>query len=585
MSWIIVALRAVRTAKDWSKKTNKLEDRAAPPPAPAQSPTSLTLKPIGPALDARAIARPSSSNEARPRPAGRRDAPLPRGPAPGSREALREAREARDAAREARVAAREAAREASAGSNGTAAPEESRERAPRSELPLHLIDRDALDVVRRLRRHGHSAYLVGGCVRDLSLGLTPKDFDVATSARPEEIRGIFRNCRIIGRRFRLAHVYFRGGKIIETATFRANITQPEFEEEGGEAPDLLIRQDNVFGTEEQDAQRRDFTINGLFFDPTSGRIIDHVGGRADLEARMVRMIGNPDVRLREDPVRILRAVRIAAKTKLKIDPELMAAMQRHKDEIARCSKPRLFEETMRLLRSGQAERSVTMLHEQGLLAPVLPALATFLDESLAANRVDRITSTLRALAALDEVARRSTVSDVVVIAAVFQGPLEAALDDGAPLETRADGMPVEPGERGRPVDKSQVTLYAQRFLLERAIELGATRKMVERLRQVVLTQRHFEVKNGKKPRRRIAPEALLKRAHFPESLDLFEILAIATTSEPHLSEVAHWRARATEPSDDFEDQPVVGATPTGGGGRRRRRRRGGRGDDIGASAD
>jgi poly(A) polymerase len=237
----------------------------------------------------------------------------------------------------------------------------------------------------RLRRHGHSAYLVGGCVRDLSLGLTPKDFDVATSAKPEEIRGIFRNCRIIGRRFRLAHVYFRGGKIIETATFRANITQPEFEEEGGEAPDLLIRQDNVFGTEEQDAQRRDFTINGLFFDPTSGRIIDHVGGRADLEARTVRMIGNPDVRLREDPVRILRAVRIAAKTKLKIDPELMAAMQRHKDEIARCSKPRQFEETMRS--SAPTGRAPHDAARAGPLAPVLPALATFLDESLA----DRIT--------------------------------------------------------------------------------------------------------------------------------------------------------------------------------------------------
>ncbi len=161
------------------------------------------------------------------------------------------------------------------------------------EIRLEQIDPDALRVVQRLLRYQHKAYLVGGCVRDLLLGRKPKDFDVATSATPNEIRRCFRNCRIIGRRFRLAHVFF-GRKIIETATFRANPRAAE--DETGEAPieekaegtpsekpnDLLIRHDNVFGTEEEDARRRDFTINGLFFDVQNAQVIDHVAGLPDL---------------------------------------------------------------------------------------------------------------------------------------------------------------------------------------------------------------------------------------------------------------------------------------------------------------
>src|SRR5688500_4460577 len=150
------------------------------------------------------------------------------------------------------------------------------------------IDADATKVVQRLRRNDHAAYLVGGCVRDLLLGGKPKDFDVATSATPNEIRHLFRNCRIIGRRFRLAHIFF-GSKVIETATFRANPNEGEgvtSERSGdGESQDLLIRRDNVFGTAEEDARRRDFTINGLFYDIESGEVIDYVNGMVDIEAR------------------------------------------------------------------------------------------------------------------------------------------------------------------------------------------------------------------------------------------------------------------------------------------------------------
>ena len=170
------------------------------------------------------------------------------------------------------------------------------------------LDPDALKVVNRLLQYGHQAYLVGGCVRDLLAGRTPKDFDVATSALPSEVRGIFRNCRLIGRRFRLAHVYFKGGKIVEVSTFRANPSELEDAtepgEEGEEKDDLLISDDNVFGTAEQDARRRDFTINGLFYDVADGRVIDFVGGLRDMRLKEVRTIGDAEIRMSE----VLRAL-------------------------------------------------------------------------------------------------------------------------------------------------------------------------------------------------------------------------------------------------------------------------------------
>jgi poly(A) polymerase len=239
------------------------------------------------------------------------------------------------------------------------------------------IDPDAAKVVQRLRRYDHAAYLVGGCVRDLMLGRKPKDFDVVTSATPNDIRRLFKNCRIIGRRFRLAHIFF-GPKIIETSTFRANPREIE-EEEGGESSetesgDLLIRRDNVFGTPEQDARRRDFTINGLFYDIETKEVIDHVNGTPDLEARVVRTIGDPDIRFREDPVRILRAVKFAARCDLTIEPETYRRMMEHRLEIAKCAQARVSEEFYRLLRAGAAKRSMELLIETELLELLAPEL-------------------------------------------------------------------------------------------------------------------------------------------------------------------------------------------------------------------
>ncbi len=238
-------------------------------------------------------------------------------------------------------------------------------------LAKELIDADADRVVRRLARRGHQAYLVGGCVRDLLLSRTPKDFDVATSATPNEIKHLFRNCRIIGRRFRLAHIFF-GGKIIETSTFRAN---PRHDDDDDE---LLIRRDNVFGSDTEDARRRDFTVNGLFYDVQTEQVIDHVGGLADLEARLIRTIGDPEIRFREDPVRMLRAIKFAARLDFEIEPATYAALLRHRQDVVKCAPPRVLEELYRMLRSGAAHRSMELMVETGMAGVLSPSLAALL---------------------------------------------------------------------------------------------------------------------------------------------------------------------------------------------------------------
>src|SRR5689334_18886762 len=213
------------------------------------------------------------------------------------------------------------------------------------------IDPDALKVLYRLHEHQYDAYLVGGSVRDLLLGRRPKDFDVGTSAHPHQVKKLFRNCWIIGRRFRLAHVKF-GQKVIEVATFRRQVEAgEEIVQDGVPAPDPrtpegehLIHHDNTFGTPEEDAFRRDFTINALFYDIATFSVIDYVGGLDDLRAAVVRSIGDPDVRLREDPVRMLRAIALAARLDFAVDAPLADAIRTHRREIAKSSPARMLEE-------------------------------------------------------------------------------------------------------------------------------------------------------------------------------------------------------------------------------------------------
>jgi poly(A) polymerase len=255
--------------------------------------------------------------------------------------------------------------------------------APSHSIPKDAIDPDALRVLQRLQREGFSAYLVGGCVRDLLLGIRPKDFDVATDARPRQVKRLFRNSRIIGRRFRLAHVHF-GPRVIEVATFRRSPEQ--------EGEDLLIERDNVFGTETEDAFRRDFTINGLFYDPIAERLVDHVGGLADLDARVIRTIGDAETRVREDPVRILRAAKFAGRLDFQLAPDLVAAARAHAQDLRKSAPPRVLEELYRLVSGRGAARAWRLLDELGAveaIAPELtPAPAWFLE---ALERLESVT--------------------------------------------------------------------------------------------------------------------------------------------------------------------------------------------------
>ncbi len=294
--------------------------------------------------------------------------------------------------------------------------------------PAHFdegrLDPDAIRVVRRLVAAGYEAYIVGGAVRDLILGRRAKDFDIATNARPEDVKRVFRhNCRIIGRRFRLAHVFFSwGGRQYEVATFRRNPVGVAVDNNDDDS-DLLIRNDNVFGDAHEDATRRDFRFNALFYDFDRQEILDWTNGLEDLHRRVVRTIGDPDVRFREDPVRILRAIKFAARLDFGIDPDVYDAMVAHREELSRAARPRVFEEILRLLRGGAARRSIYLAWDTGALAVVLPELSAYIDDAeaddAAAHRV------FRALGEIDRITeeRGSPPDDSVLLAALLREPI------------------------------------------------------------------------------------------------------------------------------------------------------------------
>lgn len=408
-----------------------------------------------------------------------------------------------------------------------------------ADVQQENIDDDALKVIRRLRRHGYRAYLVGGGVRDLLLGFRPKDFDIATSARPNEVRSLFRNCRIIGRRFRLAHILFAGGKVIEVATFRRDPLEAFDQAEGEfgeemealdadpktrrrEDVDLLIRHDNVFGEPHEDALRRDFTINGLFYDSESHSVIDYVGGMKDIDGRVVRTIGAPDVRFREDPVRILRAIKFSARLDLGIDPEVYDAMVAQRDELARAARPRLLEEVLRLLRGGASHRSFWLMWETGALGVLIPQLAMHLDDDSALAR--------RLWGRLDAIDARKNAgelpSDAVLFAALMLGPIDDAVR----------------GERD--------PLAAYDGLMDDVVEtLAVPRRMKERIRNIVYAQRRLASgKLGTLPR----------RDYFEDAATLFAI-----ECEARGVKLPDWLEQERPPVELFDEGPP----------RRRRRRR------------
>ena len=457
------------------------------------------------------------------------------------------------------------------------------------------VDPDALKVLYRLRQANHIAYLVGGSVRDLLLGRRPKDFDIGTSAHPYEVKKLFRNCWIIGRRFRLAHVKF-GQKVIEVATFRRQI-QPgeEITADGVPAPILphaaaddtlaglddaeqtrlnfdsaderadasaegatdgggpevgqpahdgpephrhargdehLLHRDNTFGTPEEDAFRRDFTINALFYDIATFSVIDYTGGLDDLRAGVIRCIGDPEVRFLEDPVRMLRAVAMAARLDFTIDQPILDAIALHRHAIARSSPPRLLEEYYKILRTGSAQKAFRSLASTGLLEPISTELHEGADEPL-----------WQALANLDAYRRRFEAVPETFSTAVLLGtllvPLGLAPQGGRPPRETPDGR-------------------KYRAPLPKLGELPLARRDVEHLRHLLSIQRRLRDIQAS-PR---AQQALTQRPIFAEALAWLEIHGDA----PEL--VAHWKGVMSEPAEGNVDGVAASDPP-----RRRRRRR------------
>jgi tRNA nucleotidyltransferase/poly(A) polymerase len=464
---------------------------------------------------------------------------------------------------------------------------------PREEHPISRrdIDPDALKVLYRLRQFDHIAYLVGGSVRDLLLGRRPKDFDVGTSAHPYQVKKLFRNCWIIGRRFRLAHVKF-GLKVIEVATFRRQIAPgEEVVQDGvpaavihetvgaaatGSAPndrradvhdgdnEHLIHRDNTFGSAEEDAFRRDFTINALFYDIATFSIIDYVGGLDDLKAGVVRAIGDPDVRLCEDPVRMIRAIALAARLDFRIEPALLKAIRTHRREVAKSSQARLLEEYYKILRAGAAEATFRHLAEVGLLESISSELHHGAAEPL-----------WRSLAALDAYRRRFEATPDALSNAILLGSLLAPLgitlharrsEDrvryGGPRSGPTEDEDEDTGRSGGPPapEMSAAHRYPERRAPgPRLGDLPIARRDVERLRHIISLQRRLRDLSAS-PR---AQRALTHRHIFREALTWLEIHG----DMPDL--VEHWKAL----TGDGAERPAPGSEEDAVPFRRRRRRR------------
>ena len=419
---------------------------------------------------------------------------------------------------------------------------------PRAEhaISRKQVDPDALKVLYRLHQNNYAAYLVGGSVRDLLLGRRPKDFDIGTNAHPYQVKRLFRNCWIIGRRFRLAHVRF-GPKTIEVATFRRQLTAEELAapeeppdegiplEPGPGHHDRMLHRDNTFGTPEEDAFRRDFTVNALFYDIADFSIIDYTGGLRDLEARVIRSIGEPTERFQEDPVRMIRAVSMASRLDFSIDPPIDAAIAAHRADLAHSAPARLIEEIYKLLRAGSSEKAFRMLAERRLLEPIAPELQKRAGDAL-----------WRSLAGLDAYRLRHEETPDTLTNPILLGTLLV------PLGYDLKPPPVVFDDRGKPKKEPALSLGL----------LPLARRDVERLRQILSLQRRLTDLHLSPRARR----ALMHRGPFREALAWLEI-------HGHAPEVLeHWRgfieAAKTFVPGEQDAEAAQGPLP-----RRRRRRR------------
>ena len=423
---------------------------------------------------------------------------------------------------------------------------------PRDQHPISRkdISPNALRVLYRLREAGFGAYLVGGAVRDLLLGMHPKDFDVATDATPEQVRQLFRNCRLIGRRFRLAHVVY-GREIIEVATFRANSDDGSGDRE---VEDGRLVRDNVYGTIEDDAVRRDFTCNALYYAIEDFSVRDYTGGYEDVQARLMRLIGDPETRYREDPVRMLRAVRLAAKLGFAIEPATAEPIPRLAGLLAEAAPARLFEEMLKMFLSGHAVASFEGLERHGLLPALMPETAA----ALRSNRSGALRRMLlKGLAGTDaRVAADEPVSPAFLFALLLWPAYCRAL-----AGLQAQGMAPEEAQR-RAADR--VTLHqVQTIALPKRFSLP--------MQEIWLLQTRFSSRQRKRVFRLLAHPRI--RAAYD-----FLVLRLAA-SDSHAADVEFWR-EAQHSSGDALSASLESAAAAeaddgdlDGAPRRRRRRR------------
>lgn len=403
-------------------------------------------------------------------------------------------------------------------------------------LSADRISISALKVVRRLTSNGFQAYLVGGCVRDLLLGKSPKDFDVATDAHPEEVRDLFRNARLIGRRFRIVHVAF-GHDIVEVATFRAEHSEAQIEKnysEGG-----MILSDNVYGTFDEDVHRRDFAMNALYYQPETDTLLDEVGGLADIREKRIRLIGDPEARFREDPVRMLRAIRFRAKLGFDIDDDTAQAIHRLGYLLQDIPPARLFEEVLKLFMNGHGERSFLELVDHQLFGWLFPDSRRLMDNTRQKELV-RL-----ALASTDaRVAEDKPVTPAFVYAALLWYPF---LEEKEALEEQGMPTPVASQE-------ASANVVARQLLFT-----SIPRRFSGPMRDIWNLQARFVTRFGRRP------ESLLHHKRFRAGYDF---LALRAETGEALGELVEWW-RTYQEGDHESRHAMMRAS---GGGRRRRPR-------------
>lgn len=407
------------------------------------------------------------------------------------------------------------------------------------------ISNSALKVLYRLVEAGYEAYLVGGGVRDLLLEREPKDFDIATSAHPEEVKELFRSCRLIGRRFRLAHVRI-GREIIEVATFRAG-HDADFDDEDGRTENGMILRDNVYGTRDEDAARRDLSINALYYDIRDFSVIDFANGVADLEQGLIRMIGDPKARYREDPVRVLRALRFAAKLDFELEDATASPIDECAPLLADIPAARLFEELLKLFMTGHAAASFSVLHQHDVLRFLLPATANLIEDD------DRALALVQlALRNTDDrIAAGKPVTPAFLLAALLWPVLRVHLA-GHEVQGMSPGQATEQAGGQVIADQLSVLAIPKRFsLMAREIWALQPRLLDRRNRRPGKLMDH--------PRLRAAYDFLLLRAE---------------AGEPVEEEAAWWARRLDgQPAQRGDGAGNAEGDAPSGNRRRRRRRR------------